>query len=194
MFIENLKSFQSPGQGLVLHAFKWTFVPIHFFPPCAGAGLVHVLNLFIIPPPQLLLHSSYSPKLLHLPSTMSYIDRWIWVLTFHLILVTDIIWLIHNVNKWEAIVLNINLNVIEALPGQGCLLHSRDLFVSPSHGSPPCSGLGFVQVLVLNCLPPPHDFVHASYLVQAVKPPSTAMINLKKKSSTEKRPDSAHAE
>ena len=48
-----------------------------------------------------------------------------------------------------------------ALLGQGCVLQSLVSNAEPVHLVPPCWGTGFVQVLVLFCVPVPQGFVHS---------------------------------
>ena len=46
--------------------------PGQVFPPFLGAGLLQRLVLFLIPPPQVLVHLVKGPQLLHRPFTMIY--------------------------------------------------------------------------------------------------------------------------
>ena len=46
----------SLGHGWLLHSMLSTIDPSQSLPPCKGAGFVHVLNRFLIPPPHVLLH------------------------------------------------------------------------------------------------------------------------------------------
>ena len=45
--------------------------PVQLLPPCAGAGLVHVLVLDFVPVPQVLEHDEYDVYVVHPPFTKS---------------------------------------------------------------------------------------------------------------------------
>lgn len=45
-----------PAHVCVLQCWAWSAGPRHVFPPLAGAGLLHFLFLYFIPPPQVLVH------------------------------------------------------------------------------------------------------------------------------------------
>ena len=59
------------------------------------------------------------------------------------------------------------------LLGQVSGLQSRVSVPPPSHSAPPCAGAGFVQVLVLVRVPPPHLTEHSDHSSKSVHPPST---------------------
>ena len=58
-----------PGQGFSLHGLVSSLSPGHELPPNAGGGLVHVLDRFCTPPPQVTGHSLQSFQSDQLPST-----------------------------------------------------------------------------------------------------------------------------
>ena len=63
-----------------------------------------------------------------------------------------------------------------ALLGQGCVLQSLVSNAEPEQLVPPCWGTGFVQVLVLFCVPVPQGFVHSDHSSVSDHPPSTKSI------------------
>lgn len=56
---------------------------------------------------------------------------------------------------------------------QTCVLQSWVFVVAPTHSAPPYCGAGFVHVLSLSCVPPPHVTVHVPQEPQLLNPPST---------------------
>lgn len=60
VILQHVKNSHTLGQGCELHVFVSTGAPSleQSFPPFIGAGLVHVLALCCIPPPQVAEHSS----------------------------------------------------------------------------------------------------------------------------------------
>lgn len=56
---------------------------------------------------------------------------------------------------------------------QTCVLQSWVFVVAPTHSAPPYCGAGFVHVLCLSCVPPPHVTVHVPQEPQLLNPPST---------------------
>ena len=46
-------------------------------------------------------------------------------------------------------------------PGQALVLHCLVSLLTPTQSAPPLAGAGFVQVLVLVCVPPPQSAEHA---------------------------------
>ena len=59
-------------------------------------------------------------------------------------------------------------------PGHPCVLQSLVSELSPTQSAPPFAGAGFVQVLVLVWVPPPHSAEHSDQSPKSVYPPSTA--------------------
>ena len=58
-----------PRQQNVLHATSKILMPLQRIPPHEGAGLLHVLTNFSIPPPHVLLHLPTGFHKLHRPLT-----------------------------------------------------------------------------------------------------------------------------
>ena len=59
------------------------------------------------------------------------------------------------------------------LPGHPFVLHFGDTVEGPGHVFPPLAGLGFVQDLDLDFVPPPHVAVQDDQPLQAVQAPCT---------------------
>ena len=57
------------------------------------------------------------------------------------------------------------------------MLHEGFSIEEPEQGLPPLTGLGFVQDLYLDLVPPPHVFVHDVQLPQPLYPPLTVQEN-----------------
>ena len=85
--------FTLPGQAWLLQSWDSVLCPWQSAPPCAGEGLLQVLVLVWVPPPQVVEHSdqsSYSP---HPPSTeaLTYIAKWhLWLVKFWFKIITPI--------------------------------------------------------------------------------------------------------
>ena len=54
------------------------------------------------------------------------------------------------------------------------MLHSLVLELSPTQSAPPFAGAGFVQVLDLIWVPPPHSAEQSDQAPKSLYPPSTA--------------------
>ena len=59
-----------PGHELALHMCVSVFVPLHVFPPAEGAGLLHILDLVLVPLPHVTVQEPYFPQSLHPPSAV----------------------------------------------------------------------------------------------------------------------------
>lgn len=59
-----------PGQGWVLHDLVSEASPTQLLPPCLGGGLVQVLSLCSMPPPQVTGHLLHVPHDAQFPSTI----------------------------------------------------------------------------------------------------------------------------
>ena len=69
-------------------------------------------------------------------------------------------------------------NLTLDLPGQGCVLQSRDRSFTPLHSAPPLVGGGLLHVRELVCDPPLQDFVHGPHGFQPLQFPSTEKKNV----------------
>lgn len=63
------QSLNIPGQGVFRHVVVWIGSPWHECPPWAGLGLVHVLDLVLLPPPHVTEQCENVDQWLHPPLT-----------------------------------------------------------------------------------------------------------------------------
>ena len=107
----------------------------------------------------------------------------LWCLYIYLDMVASYIFSVVDIHldneRWRVVNETIH-TLYKWLPGHGCVIHRCISFDAPWQLWPPFFGAGFVQLLVLVCLPPPHFFVQLPYDPQFVQPPSTVVENIKK--------------
>ena len=157
-------------------------------PPCAGAGLVHVLFRVRVPRPQGSEHGVQSPHSEYPPSTeegrvninpsssnAKLSDE---ELTGEDCSKLTTVWKVQLRNSCYHWLMGImatgNWQCSENLPGQGLLAQDLLSSRSPVQSRPEKEGSGSVQLLVLVLVPPPHVALHSDHEDHSVSPPFIA--------------------
>ena len=65
------------------------------------------------------------------------------------------------------------------LPGQACIVQSRNSSFGPEHPRPPFEGAGWLHKRRLDCIPRPHVTEHLPHTPNAPQLPSTAATKKK---------------